>query len=209
MYLQNRALPVLSARRAPQSGCRSLALQAQEPASYPHDMSDYGCTNRDENACDSGACAATRLQPARRHVGPLFAAAQWLQRAAARRAAVCEVHERRLLVDDGVPGEPAEGQQAARAADDERTVRAIRQDGRRLGQLQQQRAGELSPPQSWDSAPAAARTRRNAHGGSKETCWFSKARARHARRRSMRASCRIRSSARRRSSARGSARRTP
>ena len=28
------------------------ARQAQEPASYPHDMSSYGCSNRDENACD-------------------------------------------------------------------------------------------------------------------------------------------------------------
>ena len=34
-------------------GFTALALHAQEPASYPHDMSDYGCTNRDENACDS------------------------------------------------------------------------------------------------------------------------------------------------------------
>jgi hypothetical protein len=33
-------------------GFPALAQQAKEPASYPHDMSAYGCTNRDENACD-------------------------------------------------------------------------------------------------------------------------------------------------------------
>ena len=31
----------------------ALGVQAQEPASFPHDMSDYGCTHKDENACDS------------------------------------------------------------------------------------------------------------------------------------------------------------
>ena len=61
-------------------GFAALGLHAQEPASYPHDMSDYGCTNRDENACDSGAGAAARLHPARRHLGQVFAAAQRLQR---------------------------------------------------------------------------------------------------------------------------------
>jgi hypothetical protein len=35
----------------------ALVLQAQEPASYPHDMTDFGCTNKDENVCDSRSSA--------------------------------------------------------------------------------------------------------------------------------------------------------
>ena len=155
-----------------------------------------------------GARAAARLQPARRHLGQVFAAAQRLQRAAARRAAVREVHERRLLVDDGVPREPAEGQQAARSADDERAVLALRQDVGRLGQLQQQRPGELPPSQSRPRP-----RRRREHAGARVEVRGQHPRPRRlgpddARRRFTRASCRIRSSARRRSSARGSARRT-
>ena len=30
----------------------ALGVHAQDPATYPHDMSDYGCSNRDENTCD-------------------------------------------------------------------------------------------------------------------------------------------------------------
>ena len=87
-------------------GCRD-GLQAQEPASYPHDMSDYGCTNRDENTCDQAPAPPPDYNPLVGHVGAIFAAAERLQRAASRCAAVREVHERWLLVDDGVPRQPA------------------------------------------------------------------------------------------------------
>ena len=44
-------------------GFAALSLRAQEPASYPHDMSDYGCTNRDENTCDSAPAPPPDYNP--------------------------------------------------------------------------------------------------------------------------------------------------
>ena len=35
------------------TGFAALVVHGQEPASYPHDMSDYGCTHRDGNTCDT------------------------------------------------------------------------------------------------------------------------------------------------------------
>src|SRR6476620_11289835 len=40
-----------------------LAQQVQEPASYPHDMSDFGCTNRDEGACDTAPAPPPDYNP--------------------------------------------------------------------------------------------------------------------------------------------------
>ena len=39
------------------------ALRAQDPASYPHDMSEYGCANRDENACDQAPAPPPDYNP--------------------------------------------------------------------------------------------------------------------------------------------------
>ena len=44
-------------------GFAALVLHAQEPASYPHDMSDFGCTNSDENACDSAPAPPPDYNP--------------------------------------------------------------------------------------------------------------------------------------------------
>jgi hypothetical protein len=44
-------------------GFAALALHAQEPASYPHDMTDYGCTNRDENTCDTAPAPPPDYNP--------------------------------------------------------------------------------------------------------------------------------------------------
>jgi hypothetical protein len=39
------------------------AQQLAEPASYPHDMSDYGCAHRDENACDQAPAPPPDYNP--------------------------------------------------------------------------------------------------------------------------------------------------
>lgn len=44
-------------------GLPVVAQQGQEPASYPHDMSAYGCTNRDENACDTAPAPPPDYNP--------------------------------------------------------------------------------------------------------------------------------------------------
>ena len=71
--LSFRPLPVQEASNALQIrpavcgmrcvGFAALVLHAQEPASYPHDMSDYGCTNRDENTCDSAPAPPPDYNP--------------------------------------------------------------------------------------------------------------------------------------------------
>ena len=35
------------------AGFPLAAQQVQPPASYPHDMTEYGCTHRDDGACDT------------------------------------------------------------------------------------------------------------------------------------------------------------
>ena len=45
------------------AGLPAMAQQAQEPASYPHDMSAYGCTNRDENVCDQAPAPPPDYNP--------------------------------------------------------------------------------------------------------------------------------------------------
>ena len=53
----------LSALCAAAIGLPIAALRAQEPASFPHDMSDYGCTNRDENTCDQAPAPPPDYNP--------------------------------------------------------------------------------------------------------------------------------------------------
>ena len=50
------------------AACAGIALplaaqQAQEPASYPHDMSAFGCTNKDENTCDQAPAPPPDYNP--------------------------------------------------------------------------------------------------------------------------------------------------
>ena len=141
------------------AGFAALAQQAQEPASYPHDMSEYGCTNRDENTCDSAPAPPPDYNPL---VGT------WVRYSLLRNGFSVQPPDAPLYVkfmNDGYwsmmefPADRPKVEQAARAADDEGAVLALRQDGRRLGQLQQQRPGELSPSQS---RPRARRRREHA-----------------------------------------------
>jgi hypothetical protein len=40
-----------------------LAQQVREPASYPHDMSDFGCVHKDENVCDQAPAPPPDYNP--------------------------------------------------------------------------------------------------------------------------------------------------
>ena len=177
-------------------GFAALVLQAQEPASYPHDMSAYGCTNRDENTCDSAPAPPPDYNPL---VGT------WIRYSLLRNGFSVQPPDAPLYVkfmNDGywsMMEFPADRPKVNKPLEQQTTKELFsRFDKMSGGWGNYSNSGQVNFRHHKPvSAPEAARIRRSAPGDSKATSSSSRARARRGRLRSTRGSCRIRRSARR------------